>query len=104
MADLFDRGQQTLGNESSSPTPSGEARQMAFKRVQRKRKVIGDAVAYVAINAFLVVVWAVTDRGYFWPGWVLGGWGLLLLLDVWNAYYRKSITDADIDRELRSQR
>jgi uncharacterized membrane protein YecN with MAPEG domain len=106
MADLIDRSDQTVdtvGTASSHQT-SSTAREMAFKRIQRKRKVIGDAVAYVTINAFLIVVWAVTDRGYFWPGWVLGGWGMFLLLDVWNAFYRKPITDADIDRELRSQR
>jgi hypothetical protein len=76
----------------------------ARKRVERKRKFRGDLVAYVVINAFLVGVWAATGDGYFWPGWVMAGWGVLLLLDGWNAYYRRPITDADIDRELRNER
>ena len=42
--------------------------------------------------------------GYFWPGWVLAGWGVLLLLDAWNAQYPRPITDEDLDRELRSLR
>ena len=74
----------------------------ARRRLERKRKLVGDIVAYVVVNAFLVGVWAVTGAGYFWPGWVLAGWGVALLLDAWNALYRRPITEADVDRELRS--
>lgn len=81
------------------PTPDAE-RAAARNRLERKRKFYGDVVAYVAINGFLVVVWAVAGFGYFWPGWVMGGWGVLLLLDAWSLYYRRPITEADIDREL----
>lgn len=76
-------------------------RDRALKRLERQSKLRADMVAYVVINAFLVGVWAVTDRGYFWPGWVLAGWGVLLLLDVWNVYFRRPITEADVDREVR---
>jgi 2TM domain len=94
------------GRETSSAAALSEttARNMAVKRLQCKRKVIGDAVAYVVINAFLIVVWAINDRSYFWPGWVLAGWGTLLLLDIWNAFFRKQITEADIERELGARR
>ena len=37
---------------------------------------LSDTFAYVVINAFLIGVWAVTGAGYFWPGWVLAGWGV----------------------------
>jgi DUF1707 SHOCT-like domain/2TM domain len=32
--------------------------------------------AYVAINLFLIGVWAFSGRGAFWPIWVMLGWGL----------------------------
>jgi signal transduction histidine kinase len=32
-----------------------------------------------ALGVFLVLVWAVTTRGYFWPAWVFLGLGVLLL-------------------------
>jgi 2TM domain len=70
----------------------------------RPRRSRLDFLAYVVINAFLVVVWAVTGAGYFWPGWVLAGWGVLLLLDAWDVYYRKPLTEADIGRELGKRR
>ena len=58
-------------------------------------------VAYAVINMFLIGVGAVTGSGYLWPGWVLAGWGVLLLLDAWNVLRRRPITDEDLDRELR---
>jgi hypothetical protein len=39
------------------------------------------AQVYVLVNAFLVVIWAVTDfGGYFWPIWPILGWGLAVAL------------------------
>lgn len=75
-------------------------REEARKRVQARRNLQGGVVAYVVINAFLVGVWTVTGRGYFWPGWVMAAWGLALLLGIW-AYLRGPVTEADIDKELR---
>src|SRR5215210_6123987 len=34
------------------------------------------AAVYVAVNAFLIAVWALSGGGYFWPIWVILGWGL----------------------------
>jgi hypothetical protein len=73
-------------------------------RLVRKRKFRGDLVAYLVINAFLVVIWAMSGFGYFWPGWVLAGWGVLLVLDGWDAYFRRDLTEADIQREMHRTR
>jgi hypothetical protein len=73
----------------------------ARARLMKRRKFKGDAAAYVLINALLVGIWAMTGFGYFWPGWVLAGWGVLLLLDGWDSFYRHDVTEEDIQRELR---
>jgi hypothetical protein len=73
----------------------------ARARLMKRRKFKGDAAAYVLINALLVGIWAMTGFGYFWPGWVLVGWGVLLLLDGWDSFYRHDVTEEDIQRELR---
>ena len=75
--------------------------EQARRRLEKQRKFRSDVVAYVLINAFLIVIWAVNGSGYFWPGWVLGGWGVLLILDGWNAFYRRPVTETDIEEELR---
>ncbi|MFI6656824.1 2TM domain-containing protein [Streptomyces sp. NPDC050523] len=76
----------------------------AKSRVEKKRKYRGDLMAYVVINAFLVVVWAITGLGYFWPGWVLGVWGVFLILSAWDLYFRRDVTDEEVERELRKDR
>lgn len=72
--------------------------------MERKRKFRGDLIAYLVINAGLIAAGAATGFGYFWPGWVLAAWGVFLLLDAWNTYYRQPITEEDVERELRKQR
>ncbi len=94
-----------MANSSEAGSVPGQSPEyeLARKRVERKRKFKGDVVAYVVINAFLIGVWAVTGAGYFWPGWVLAAWGVFLALDAWNVYYRRPITEADIEREMRGR-
>jgi hypothetical protein len=98
---LWEVAMMTSSPETESVAARSPAYEQARKRVERKRKFYGDVVAYVVINAFLIGVWATTGLGYFWPGWVLAAWGVFLSLDAWNLYYRKPITDDDIERELR---
>lgn len=90
-------------------TPTSEERllserKLARKRVEAQRKFRADLVLYVVANLFLLGVWLVTGAGYFWPGWVLAGWGALLLLDGWNAFLRRPVTEEDVDAELRRLR
>ncbi len=79
---------------------SDPARAEARQRVVKRRNLVSGFVAYVVINGFFIGVWASTGAGYFWPGWVLGCWGAGMVLAVWD-YFRRPITEADVDRELR---
>lgn len=72
----------------------------ARARAEKKRKFRSDLAVYFIINAFLVGVWAITGSGYFWPGWVIGAWGLGLILAAWDLFYRREVTDEDIQREM----
>ena len=76
----------------------------ARARALRKRKFRGDLAAYVVINLFLIGIWALSGFGYFWPGWVLAAWGMFLVLDAWEVFYRRDVTEEDIQRELHRSR
>ena len=76
------------------------AREEARKRLQSKRDFRTDLLAYVVVNSFLVGVWAFTGAGYFWPAWVLAGWGVGLVLHGYDVFFRRPVSEADIDREL----
>ena len=80
------------------------AYEQARARLHRKRKFRGDLAGFIAVNAFLVGIWAVSGFGYFWPAWVMAVWGFFLVLDAWNVFYRGEITEEDIQRELHRTR
>jgi hypothetical protein len=77
-----------------------DLREVARKRVNKKRDLGAHAVAYVVINTMLVAVWAITGAGYFWPAWVMLGWGVGLVLNIWDVYFRRPVTEHDVDREM----
>ena len=78
-----------------------ERRDAAIKRIKDRRDFKTHITVYVVINLFLVGIWAITSRGYFWPGWVIAGWGIGLVLHGWQLYRGdKPITDAEIQREM----
>ena len=87
-------------------TTDEELREQAIKAIKRKRDFKAHVVAYVIVNAFLVLIWYVTGAGYFWPGWVMGGWGIGLAFNAWDAYGRHSDapSEAEIQREIDKRR
>lgn len=91
------------------PTPAtpahDDARKLALKRIKARRDFASHLVTYVVVNAFLVVVWWVTNpEGYFWPVWPIAGWGIAVVLNAWEVFGRRPITEDDIDREMRRGR
>jgi hypothetical protein len=81
-------------------TATDEARKQARKRLEKRRDFSAHVVAYIAINGMLIGIWALGGRGNFWPGWVLLGWGVGLVLNAWDVFFRRPITEADIDHEV----
>ena len=39
---------------------------------------------YLAVNAGLIVIWALTGMGYFWPVWPMMGWGIGVLAHAFD--------------------
>jgi 2TM domain len=91
-----------------------ELREAAIANLKRRRKFVEDAIAYVAVNGVLWLIWALTDRSADgvipWPAWVSLIWGFLLAIDAWRAFGRwpaslhRPITEEDIQREIRQSR
>ena len=78
-----------------------ELRSTAGERVKKRRDLSAHLVTYVAVNAMLIGIWAISGRGYFWPAWVLLGWGIGVVLNIWDVYFRRPITQRDIDDEMK---
>ena len=77
-----------------------EQREAALKRVKARRDFRTHVAAYVIVNTFLVAIWALSGAGYFWPIWVIAGWGIGLAFNAWAVYFEKPITEDEIRREM----
>ena len=83
----------------ASPQNDQELRKLALVQVKKKRDFANHAITYVIVNALLLVIWALTGAGFFWPGFVIAGWGIGLALNAWDVYGRKPISEDAIQRE-----
>lgn len=79
---------------------TGDPREAAIERLKARREFTTHVVTYAVVNAFLVGVWFVTGAGYFWPIWVLGGWGIGLVMHAYTTFVQHPITEAEIEREM----
>jgi hypothetical protein len=85
------------------PTDAQDAtRRHAIARVKAKRdfmSLLGTAALVVVI---VVIIWAASGAGAFWPGWVMLGFGIALFFSGMRAYgpSRGPITEAEIQREI----
>jgi hypothetical protein len=89
-----------------TPDPESELRKLAILRLKKRRDFAAHLMIYLAVNAALVVIWALTGAGYFWPIFVIIGWGIGLGANAWDVYGRKPISEDEIRREtdrLRSE-
>jgi hypothetical protein len=76
-------------------------RKQALERVRKRRDFWPHLLVYVMVNALLVVVWAMTGSdGFFWPIFLIAGWGIGIVMHAWDAFFRTGISEEDIDREV----
>lgn len=46
------------------------------EHVHKLRRFYTDVLIYIVVNIGLILVWAISGGGYFWPIWVIIGWGI----------------------------
>ena len=80
------------------------ARDRAVTQLKKRRDFRGHLLVYVLVNTFLVVIWAVVDvHGFFWPVFPIVGWGIGVVMNAWDVYWRPRITEQDIQREIKRE-
>jgi len=83
-----------------------ELRREAVESLKRKRGFLNFAISYAVVNIVVVAIWAIADRGYFWPAWVLLGTTIGLIFSWWNTYGggNRPITDEAVQEEIKRLR
>ena len=82
------------------PDDQEDIREIAVKRLKKRRDFRTHVVVYVLVNAFLWGIWAVAGDGFPWPVFVTGGWGIGLLMDANETYWDKPVTEQEVQAEI----
>ncbi len=88
----------------AAPRTEEELREKAISQLKKKRDFRSHIFIYVLVNAMLVVIWAVTGAGFFWPIFPILGWGVGVGANAWDVYARKPLSEDDIQRETQRLR
>jgi hypothetical protein len=83
-----DHTEHTEHTEQAGPSPQTTAdadlREQAITELRKRRELGGHVLAYVMVNAFLMVIWTMTGAGFFWPAFPIFGWGIGLIFHIWD--------------------
>jgi hypothetical protein len=83
----------------AAPRTDEELREQAILQLKKKREFRTHVFIYVLVNAMLVIIWAVTGSGFFWPVFPILGWGIGVAANAWDVYARKPLSEDEIQRE-----
>ena len=81
--------------------PEDDARKAAIERLKDKRNVQYQAVTFLIVSVVLVLIWAISGAGFFWPVFPMAAFLLAISFGAYNAYGRKPITEDEVEREMR---
>ena len=78
-----------------------EIYEQASQKVRERKRFYGGLVTYLIVNAVLIVIWALSGRGYPWFLWPLGIWGAFVLGDFLRIFVFREKSDHEaIEREV----
>ena len=100
------QGQPTIAGPPA-PVAAGtdspdQRRELAIKRIREKNDFKVHLVVYAVVNTMLVVVWAATGAGYFWPIFVMAFWGIGVVMHGYTTYKGNVVSEEQIQREMQN--
>lgn len=88
LKDIEDRSDVTLREE-------------ALERLKKRQDLRAHLLVYVMVISLLWTIWLLTMPGGFaWPAIVMFGWGIGVVMNVWDVYARKPFTEAEVQKEI----
>ncbi len=83
-----------------------DLRSEARRRLEARRTFYAALGSWVLISLFMVVIWLVGGRGYFWPAWVFLATAFAVVATGARAFFPGAgpVTDANVDAEIERMR
>jgi hypothetical protein len=82
------------------PLAGQDLRDRAIARLKQRRDFGAHRCVYLVVNAFLIGIWTFTGAGFFWPAFPLFLWGIGLVINAWDVYWRKPLSEDQIRQEM----
>ena len=83
----------------TEPIPD-DIRELALERLKKQQDFRAHLLVFTLVNAMVWGIWAVTGSGFPWPVFVTGAWGIGLVMNAWEAFWRRPISEAAVQREM----
>ncbi len=81
-----------------------DARSAAISSLRRRSQAKRLVILFALVEVMLIVIWAASGRGSFWPLWPGIGMGMAAAWSLFGAYGpANSPSEGQIDREMRRQ-
>ena len=87
------------GKDAGMDPHDEQRRKQAVARLKRRRAFWRMLATYLIMNTFFIAVWALTGAGYFWPGWVLLGWGIGLAFSAVRTFGPASMPESPTEQQ-----
>ena len=81
------------------PQGGPDLQERAVARLKQKRAFGAHLFVYLVVNAFLIRIWVFLGAGFFWPAFPLLLWGIGLVFNAWDVYWRRPLPEDQIRRE-----
>lgn len=79
-------------------------REQALRRVKKRRDLGAHVFIYLVVNVVVWSIWVIigaTSHSWWpWPVFLTLGWGIGLVMNIWDVYLRKPITEDELQREI----
>ncbi|ANH37472.1 hypothetical protein I601_1030 [Nocardioides dokdonensis FR1436] len=76
-------------------------RERALIQLKKRRDFQTHVLVYILVNTLLVAIWAMSSpEAFFWPVFVILGWGIPVVINWWDVYVVKEPDEATIQQMM----
>lgn len=85
-------------------TTRDELRDQALSQLKKQRDLKAHVLVYTLVNLTIWGIWGViaatSHSSWPWPVFLTLFWGIGLAMNAWDVYFRRPITEHDLEREI----